>query len=408
MSGDSKLKMSASCRTLWTLGNWTIRFPFLALFLLICWMPIIFQKLDSKEYQIIVLYQETGTTGWQDFGDEDTHWVYRGEGKNGKPNGFGVATHPLGATYSGDWKEGLYHGRGIFRSLNKATFQGEFEDGKKHGHIEFEDPSGNRFSGRFQDNRRNGLGIQFFPDGSSLRGIWEKGRLVEELEFRSPELFLNLTNRQWEKKGNYEKDGHYEGEIKNGKPEGRGIYKSPDGFSYEGTWKDGIREGMGYLKWPDGTKYSGEFQRGKRHGRGKQIFKEGHVYIGDYVNGLRHGLGDFTYGSGSSKGDRYIGDYSKGRRNGQGTYLFSDGRKYIGQFKNGQQSGTGRFYWNNGVTFEGEFAYGKPWQGKIIDKYCEILELKGFSCHNGIVEEGVFKKDPKTLKAIIQKKESSE
>ena len=53
---------------------------------------------------------------------------------------------------------------------------------------------------------------------------------------------------------------------------------------------------------------------------------------------------------------------------------------------------------------EGEFRNGKPWQGRIIDKYCEILELKGFSCHDGIVENGVFKKNPDSLKTIIQKK----
>ncbi|MFL2748287.1 MAG: hypothetical protein ACJ0DI_02075 [bacterium] len=56
------------------------------------------------------------------------------------------------------------------------------------------------------------------------------------------------------------------------------------------------------------------------------------------------------------------------------------------------------------MTFEGEFRNGKPWQGRIIDKYCEILELKGFSCHDGIVENGVFKKNSDSLKTIIQKK----
>jgi len=361
-------------------------------------------KAYSSESLHKLLYQETGTSEWENRGEDDTHWVYRGEQKNGLPHGQGIATHPLGATYSGGWKEGLYHGQGIFKSLNKATFQGQFHEGKKHGHIEFEDPSGNRFSGIFQNNRRHGQGIQVFPDGSSLKGIWEKGRLVEELEFRNPRLFLELKTRRWNKEGNPEKDGLYEGEIKDGKPEGRGSYKSPDGFSYEGIWKAGIREGMGILIWPDGTKYTGEFRDGKRHGRGKQVFPEGHVYVGDFEMGLRHGLGDFTYGSGSSKGDRYIGDYFKGRRHGQGTYLFADGRKYVGQFEKGRQSGEGRFYWKNGVTFEGEFLNGKPWQGRIIDKYCEILELKGFSCHDGIVENGVFKKNPDSLKTIIQKK----
>ena len=127
-------------------------------------------KAYSSESLQKLLYQETGTSEWENRGEDDTHWVYRGEQKNGLPHGQGIATHPLGATYSGGWKEGLYHGQGIFKSLNKATFQGQFHEGKKHGHIEFEDLSGNRFSGIFQNNRRHGQGIQFFPDGSSLKG----------------------------------------------------------------------------------------------------------------------------------------------------------------------------------------------------------------------------------------------
>ena len=92
-------------------------------------------KAYSSESLQKLLYQETGTSEWEKRGEDDTHWVYRGEQKNGLPHGQGIATHPLGATYSGGWKEGLYHGQGIFKSLNKATFQGQFHEGKKHGHI---------------------------------------------------------------------------------------------------------------------------------------------------------------------------------------------------------------------------------------------------------------------------------
>jgi len=36
---------------------------------------------------------------WKGFGDKDTHRVYKGEWKNGKPNGLGVMTYPDGHKY---------------------------------------------------------------------------------------------------------------------------------------------------------------------------------------------------------------------------------------------------------------------------------------------------------------------
>ena len=41
----------------------------------------------------------------------------------------------------------------------------------------------------------------------------------------------------WNENGNEEKDGKYVGEIESGKPNGQGIYTSPNGNKYEGEWK---------------------------------------------------------------------------------------------------------------------------------------------------------------------------
>ena len=38
--------------------------------------------------------------------DEDTHQIYKGQVKNGKPNGLGVLTRPDGEKYIGEWKDG--------------------------------------------------------------------------------------------------------------------------------------------------------------------------------------------------------------------------------------------------------------------------------------------------------------
>ena len=67
--------------------------------------------------------------------------------------------------------------------------------------------------------------------------------------------------------------GSYEGEYKNGKYHGQGIYSYLDGSMYEGKWKDGEKHGHGTLTWSDGGKYVGEFNDDKPNGKGKEFNK---------------------------------------------------------------------------------------------------------------------------------------
>ena len=56
-------------------------------------------------------------------------------------------------------------------------------------------------------------------------------------------LFQRKVNGKWSwhQRGNEEKDLKYVGEIKNGKPEGDGIWTSHNGDSFSGEWKNGNR-----------------------------------------------------------------------------------------------------------------------------------------------------------------------
>ena len=47
-------------------------------------------------------------------------------------------------------------------------------------------------------------------------------------------------------------------------------YKS--GASYQGQVKDNRRTGLGVFTWPNGSKYQGEFVDNDRHGKGKETF----------------------------------------------------------------------------------------------------------------------------------------
>ena len=70
---------------------------------------------------------------WTGFGDKDTHRVYKGEWKNGKPNGLGVITYRDGHKYVGEFKDWKKHGQGTWTSTEGEKYSGEWKDGKKYG-----------------------------------------------------------------------------------------------------------------------------------------------------------------------------------------------------------------------------------------------------------------------------------
>ena len=78
----------------------------------------------------------------------------------------------------------------------------------------------------------------------------------------------------------------YQGQVKDGKPNGLGSLTYPDGSKYVGEWKDDKYHGQGTWfgkgEWK-GQKYVGEYKDGKEW-NGKLYDKNGNI-IGKYVNG---------------------------------------------------------------------------------------------------------------------------
>ena len=62
--------------------------------------------------------------------------------------------------------------------------------------------------------------------------------------------------------GDKETHPKYQGQVKDGKPNGLGILTFTDGWKYVGEWKDGIYNGQGTRTYPWG-KYVGEWRDGK-------------------------------------------------------------------------------------------------------------------------------------------------
>ena len=58
-------------------------------------------------------------------GDGDFQQKYNRELKEGKPDGLGIASHPVGTKYIGEWKNGKADGhQGIFTLPNGGKYVG--------------------------------------------------------------------------------------------------------------------------------------------------------------------------------------------------------------------------------------------------------------------------------------------
>lgn len=55
----------------------------------------------------------------------------------------------------------------------------------------------------------------------------------------------------------------YTGDVRDGKPHGRGKATEPDGRVYEGEWRAGVGHGRAVLTMPDGERHELTFDRGE-------------------------------------------------------------------------------------------------------------------------------------------------
>ena len=214
----------------------------------------------------------------------------------------------------------------------------------------------------------------------------------------------------------------YDGEWKDDKRNGHGIYTFANGDVYDGEWKNDTKNGHGIYTWKNGDVYDGDWKNDKKNGHGRMDYKNGEeykvklidsdfyiirgkpcdkdgwfltdrasepyyyrfirsdscVYDGEWKDDKRHGQGITTY----SNGDVYKGQYKNDMRNGYGEMTFQDqvygklayhsshgkcgtykmsehGGTYKGEWKDNWQNGFARFYFFDGRIFECEWKNGE-------------------------------------------------
>ena len=100
---------------------------------------------------------------------------------------------------------------------------------------------------------------------------------------------------------------HYDGELKNGRRNGRGILTWADGEGrYEGDFVDNAFEGQGVLALPNGTHYEGGFRNSRYSGHGVCRYPSGIRLEGEFEDGYAVGPGIVYF----TDGTRFEGIFS--------------------------------------------------------------------------------------------------
>ena len=128
--------------------------------------------------------------------------------------------------------------------------------------------------------------------------------------------------------------GAYEGEIRDGKANGKGTLTFGDGRKYVGEFRDNKRYGQG--TWSiGGFKYEGGWQDDSYHGQGTETYPNGLKYVGEFKDGYRFGQGTMTF----PDGRKYEGGWKGNLFHGQGTLTAKDGKQQAGRWELGEYRG---------------------------------------------------------------------
>jgi hypothetical protein len=130
----------------------------------------------------------------------------------------------------------------------------------------------------------------------------------------------------------------YEGEARDGKPDGQGTMTGSNGTHQWGEFRDGLSYKLtGTWVAADGTREDGSWNLDGTRSGGTIKWRDGRVY----------------------KGDWRLESRAPERPDGAGTMTWPDGRVYVGQFSDGKMDGPGRLTYPDGKVKEGFWKQGE-------------------------------------------------
>lgn len=156
----------------------------------------------------------------------------------------------------------------------------------------------------------------------------------------------------------------YEGYLKKGKLNGKGIITKNDKKIYEGNFKNNLYDGKGIIYNEDEeysvNHYRGQFKNGDATGFGKITFYNGDTYYGNIIKNRIDGYGEYDHIDGYC----YKGFFKNGRKNGKGFINFNDYNCYESRmlqvssddWNDGYLNNNGTIIWNSGIIYIGQIV----------------------------------------------------
>jgi len=227
---------------------------------------------------------------------------YEGEFKDGLPADQGSYTYPKGVFYEGEWEDDKYSGQGIYVSSLGEQFEGELKNGVPDGWgVETcpsvtplslwciylsDDEERIRYEVEYVDGKKSEQGVIIFDDGGRYEGKVMDGRPFGK------GVIVWSTGKRFEGEWKYESVTATKWKSALKRIVQVGSYTYPDGVFYEGEWEDNKYSGQGIYVWSTGEQFEGELKNGIPDGWGVETDSEGFVfYEGEYRAGEWHGQG---------------------------------------------------------------------------------------------------------------------
>lgn len=213
------------------------------------------------------------------------------------------------------------------------------------------------FEGNFEGESKNGLpngyGTLSFRKGNKNKVIGTFG--VDE----DKKVFLKETRVKI-----FFTDGDvYDGDVDDQlKPNGSGVYETKDGRKYDGKWVHGVKNDPGATITGPGWRYFGAISNNDLTGRGSLAFEGGDLYSGDFSFGFLNGKGVHKSGSITRSGT-----FQNNLLNGPGKVVYEGdpySRKMLeANFKKGEPDGNVTLTYEDGKVYSGflkeDLPYGK-------------------------------------------------
>ena len=218
--------------------------------------------------------------------------------------------------------------------------------------------------------------FNFYPDNAKLFYYSNNNKNISKI---SQSVILPNKQIKYYINNNPSKIAIYTGGLNQKKQRhGLGQLKEPNCIKI-GSWKNDIFNGWGRIIYNTGQVFEGNYKNGKLNGKGVYKYKDT-LYVGDFVNNNRHGNGILL-----NKKFRYKGQFNNGKINGYGKIIFYGKKEgegeYEGYFKDNNIEGKGIMKWNNGNIYQGEMKNGKMnGFGKFIPK--KGIPFQGFFRNN--------------------------